>query len=434
MSNSYFYFQMAEALDLAKTTKEMAVRYIRGVHESLKNRDIGLMPPLAAGYQKQRVEAEFQKFMTAQTTIIAAIKDANDKNQEYQQIQDMDEMCAELYGKFHDYNKQIGKAGDPLLGGHAAPRKAPENLVDFDGSHSKWPGFRDLFKALVIDVDYSVLERFLLLRKHCKGPAEEIVAGYPPIEASFALAWDSLKDIFEDTYSITQSLVDKLIDLAPVKSRGVVEMRRVIDTFRSTLRQLQAMGIDVDAWDAMMINMLARKVPPGMVHEWEQQRNKKDAPKLIDFTTYLDGKARLRVFATECQSTRRQQPPANNANSTSNNFNAVASNDGRRPLFTSKGGPRLCHKCKGEHLIYQCPEFAAMADVKQREAEAARLNLCANCLRFGHSLADCKGEGCRECQGAKHNRLLCPKPRAQKRDNQRVNFASKKQKKSNAGD
>lgn len=46
---------------------------------------------------------------------------------------------------------------------HGRPKRAPENMVDFDGSHAKWPAFRDLFKALVVDAEYSELECFLLL-------------------------------------------------------------------------------------------------------------------------------------------------------------------------------------------------------------------------------------------------------------------------------
>lgn len=84
-----------------------------------------------------------------------------------------------------------------------------------------------------------------------------MVAGYAPVAASFALAWESLREIFEDAYSIVQALIDKLIDLAPAKNKTVVEMRRVIDTFRSTLRQLEGMQLEVLAWDAVMVNLFS---------------------------------------------------------------------------------------------------------------------------------------------------------------------------------
>jgi hypothetical protein len=294
---------MAETEDIALAIKEIAFKYIKGVYTSFMEKDPSSFPPSSLEYQHRRAQVEFDKYMGATTAVIAKATDKAVKDALLVEINEADMMLGEIFAWATPQKQPPSSESErSVIVSQGKPKRAPENMSNFDGSHLKWPEFRDLFKALVIDAGYSELECFLLLRKHCKGASEEVVAGYAPIAASFVMAWESLKDIFEDSYSIIQSLIDKLIELAPAKSKSVIEMRRVIDTFRSTIRQLEGMDLDTFGWDAIMVNLLARKMPIGTVHEWEQQRDKNEIPALADFMTFLDGKARLRVFVSEYQS------------------------------------------------------------------------------------------------------------------------------------
>jgi hypothetical protein len=448
---------MADAAVISLAIKEIAFKYIKGVHASFMEKDPATFPASSLEYQRRRAQVEFDKYMGATTAVIAATTDRAAKDALLIEMNEVDTMLAEIFVWATPPNRaQSTESERSVVVSQGKPKRAPENMSNFDGSHSKWPAFRDLFKALVIDAEYSELECFLLLRKHCKGASEEVIAGYAPVAASFAMAWESLKDIFEDSYSIIQSLVDKLIELAPAKSKSVIEMRRVIDTFRSTIRQLEGMGLDTLGWDAFLVNLLARKMPIGTVHDWEQQRDKNELPTLADFMTFLDGKARLRVFASEYQGgyNRRQQSQGatngntgagvNSQNTNQNPFalrpsntqqgqgNAMQGNaqhgqgnENRRPTFTTKGGPRVCFQCKGDHYIFACPDVVNL-DLKAKDAIIHKLGVCKNCLRQGHAANACEREGCRECAGVKHNRLLCPKPRGPKRGAPQVNHVAEK--------
>lgn len=458
----------SETEEMTLAVKELSLNYIRSVHENIVVRDASAFGAAALEYQRRRVQVEFDKYMAAVTAIIARTTEKVAKDALLAEMQDADIMHADIYSWATPTapRPQSVVSVDTVAMSQGRPRRAPENMSDFDGSHSKWPAFRDLFKALVVDAEYSELECFLLLRKYCKGPSEEVVAGYAPVAASFVPAWESLKEIFEDKYSIVQALVDKLMELAPTKNKTVVEMRRVIDTFRSTLRQLESMGLQVQAWDAIMVNLLARKMPPSTVHDWEQHRDQNAVPSLKEFMAFLDGKARLRIFTSEYQGgfNRKQQPqgaPNGNTgaapvtqnpfarqqgarpqgtgqqsvdqrNAGQQNFDQRstgqqgASNSGRKPLFTSRGGPKVCYKCKADHLIYSCPEFTSITEPKARETFINKLGLCNNCFRPTHATNDCDREGCRDCGGARHNRSLCPKSRQQKRGAPQVNHVAEK--------
>lgn len=302
---------------VATAAMEMSKAYLLKTHKKWAETDMTNTSLLGVRYQLKRAQVEFDKYMNAITVAIAHAENKEAKDALLVAMAEVEDVHAELHVMFGEevahqeppQNDNTFMAPPPPNG----PRKAPENLADFNGTHENWPAF--------IDVGYSELESFLLLRKHCKGPAEEIVTGYSPVAASFKSAWDALKDVFEDSYSITQSLVDKLFDLPATKNRSVAEMRRVIDTVRSTLRQLKTMGATVDRWDPMVMNLLARKAPTNMVQEWEQNRNKNEQPSLDELLTFLDGKARLRHFVSEFQGNRRRDgQPSTNVNGTASNL------------------------------------------------------------------------------------------------------------------
>lgn len=70
------------------------------------------------------------------------------------------------------------------------------------------------------------------------------------------------------------------------------------------------------------------------------------------------------------------------------------------------------------HYIRNCSEFLKLSPV-DRTTRAKQLNLCINCLRFGHKNFVCKLSNCRKCNG-RHNTLLHhPKPELGSRQNQR---------------
>lgn len=161
--------------------------------------------------------------------------------------------------------------------------------------------------------------------------------------------------------------------------------------------------------------------------------------------TFLDGKARLRIFATEYQGGFNRKPqaqgtPSNDSGTvapvapeqnpfakqsgprqhnsghqgaSSQGLNQArpsqqgtnqqgvtqqsANNGNRRSMFVARNGPRVYFKCKADHLIYACPEFTILNDFKTREVFINKLGLCMNCFNPNHVTNDCTTEGCRGC-------------------------------------
>lgn len=119
--------------------------------------------------------------------------------------------------------------------------KSPEGLGEFDGTHAKWPQFRDLFSALVGSQDYLNMNKLLYLKNACAGPAALAIRGYEPAQDCYEEAWKALDAIYEDDYAVTQALIDRLVNMSTARDIGVIELRRTIDTTTSTLRQLSSL-------------------------------------------------------------------------------------------------------------------------------------------------------------------------------------------------
>lgn len=294
----------------------------------------------------------------------------------------------------------------------------PEGLGQFDGTHANWPPFRDLFIALVDSRPYASLNKLLYLKKACTGAAALTLAGYDPLEDCYQEAWNNLKSIYNDDYAVTQALVDRIIDLPMAISSEVHELRRIIDTITSTLRQLTALKNDVSQWDPIVINHITRKLPSNIVESWEQQRKRTDIPKLNEFLEFLDSRARARVFATGSTSATTaaaNKREAKGFNQRHDNHMAKGQNlnykakGGERPLFQSLGKRKGCRHCTGDHSLGYCP---ILKDKKwpERKRIIVGLGVCWNCLNFGHYSFRCERPGCSNsaCKGDKHHQLICP--------------------------
>lgn len=420
--------------------RDTALVYIKRIFNSTKTADMDALTKAGAQYQLRRLETDFEKFQNAQTTMIGAAKSEGEKESLLKQIGEIDEMYRALYEKY----SPIAEAEDPNRtrffppnqnGFEERSRKPIEGLADFDGTHQKWPAFRDLFQALAIDVGVSKLECLLLLRKHCKGPSEQMLEGYELVEASFELAWDYLKEIYEDKYSIVQSLIDRLIDMEPASGKVPMDTRRVVDTLRSTLRQLCAMKMPTNQWDALMINVAARKLPPAVIREWEKERKVGVMPTFEELLLFIDARSRLRLFNPPVKNTNTNfSKPETNVRRNENKMSGEAFRSWRPPSkplgapATStgppSGRPSNCFKCQGQHYLRACPEILAIANLKARETELLKYVKCLNCLTSRHATNECTAHACKACDGEKHNHILCPKNRGQKRDGGAIHHTS----------
>lgn len=189
----------------------------------------------------------------------------------------------------------------------------------------------------------------------------------------------------------------------------------MIDTITSTNRQLISMGYQCDHWAPIVMNLLARKLPKVTMGEWEQARRIDVPPSLDDLITFLEGRARLRVFSavTPSQSTGQ----AEKENKPSGGRHYQRGPEQARPMRPhnvegTNQGQSSCLKCRGAHPLFRCPELTNARTVQDRRQALMGVRACWNCLQGGHLATHCPKSPCMKCN-IKHNRLLCPQQERQ---------------------
>lgn len=79
-----------------------------------------------------------------------------------------------------------------------------------------------------------------------------------------------------------------------------------------------------------------------------------------------------------------------------------------RSEFYARVAEPGCPFCGDDHRGYRCLQFKQL-NLQMRWYHALNMDVCLNCLRFGHSSFRCFGEGaCKSC-GTRHNSVLCPR-------------------------
>lgn len=80
------------------------------------------------------------------------------------------------------------------------------NLPTFSGKFEDWPGYRDLFRSMVLgDPSLSKIEQLHYLKTSVKGDAEQLIRNLPSMEENLEQAWDLLTTYFENKRLLVRS-------------------------------------------------------------------------------------------------------------------------------------------------------------------------------------------------------------------------------------
>lgn len=319
----------------------------------------------------------------------------------------------------------------------------PPEPGEFNGNPSEWPAFRDRFKAEVHEKDMDNVTKLIYLQKACVGQAKETLGHWQPIAINYAKAWASLEQKFNDPYRLEQSLVKDIMRMPRATEETHSSLRKVIDVTANTVRQLEAMGVPVNQWDSMLINILVHRLPRTTADAWEQRRDVDKKPTLQELMTFLEAKARGRIY-TDSQSTRARPYDRTQVQERSNErsggqgyrhernqnryrrngghhdgqrrendgYNNRRYNNEQKPAIEQSGQSSRpagsgvqCYQCKQQHPLYRCEEFLKKT-IEERSALVQSWSICANCLR-AHA-GECYASECFRCNKM-HNSVLCPK-------------------------
>lgn len=316
--------------------------------------------------------------------------------------------------KIHDFRAlgaQAQQSGSPTPNNFKSNVKLPTmQLPTFDGNYEQWEHFRDMFLALV-DQDSSIdnIRKFYYLSTALTGAAAKVIKSINVTSDNYAVAWQLLKDRYEDKDIITRNHIKAIVEMRQVSGDIKNSLREFTDDLQVHIRSLESLGEPVDQWSSLLNYIIWKKLDTDTQDEWEEFLVSKKIKRpdhaifinfLVERCKFLEKKDKSnnneinRVFKQNKGIENREK------------FNSSKFQFHKKPSVSHFAGKRdsLCQHCGGEHYIYSCKKLRSLP-VTARLAEIKKLNLCINCLRSNHRSNECTAGGCKRC-AKKHNTML----------------------------
>lgn len=272
----------------------------------------------------------------------------------------------------------ISNSSENLI--HAQVKLPTLKLPEFRGSYQEWVPFHETFNSLIeTNTSLNNIQKFHYLLSCLKGEAAQVIGSLEISDANYGVAWNLLRDRYQNRRMIIHNHVRALFELQPVKTESYTALRKFLDEFQKHLRALSALNQETDKWDTLLIYLLCSKLDTITKTEFEKSIQNQDDPTVKGLCVFLNNRCQL----------------LETVDSGKSNFRIKAH------LATQKSN---CSFCNRAHYNYQCDILKQMTPA-QRMTEIDKQKLCVNCLRPGHGAGNCKFGSCKICH-KKHNTLL----------------------------
>ncbi|XP_011687495.1 PREDICTED: uncharacterized protein LOC105449812 [Wasmannia auropunctata] len=262
-------------------------------------------------------------------------------------------------------------------------------LPKFSGLLTEWVNFRDIFESLVANNEVlSNVQRLHYLKSSLTGAAQLILKNTTVTDANYEIAWNALKNRYENKRVIVSAHINNILDAPNMKADTTSEFKRVYDTVTDSLAALRC--LERSTIDDFIVIIAARKLDPHTRTEWElSQGNTTEPPSFTKLTDFLLS----RIVALEA------------ANGNSDNPSNKSHRASSTKSLASMVNNTKCPMCNESHPLYQYANFKLLS-LDKRMAVARQHRCCFNCLSKGHIPSKCPSRNrCKRCQ-RKHNTLF----------------------------
>ena len=264
-------------------------------------------------------------------------------------------------------------------------------MPTFTGAYTDWVSFNDLFQAAVSSSSLlSDSERLNYLKACINGDAAKLFSSLRITDANYPIAWQLLKDRYDNTPSIVHAHLQAIWSQSSMKVESGSGLRKLHETTNEHLRALEALGQPVNQCSAVLVFCIADKLDAESRKQWQlKMQKRKNVLRWDNLSKFLDERSRA------LESGAIKVIPQ-----------ASKMSDQREPRHQSYAASITCSEiCDVEHKLHACPEFKKMS-TSQKYDLVKKKRACFNCLQTGHSVSECGSKfSCRECK-AKHHTLL----------------------------
>ena len=291
------------------------------------------------------------------------------------------------------FNKERSFVNEGLLNSIKVP---PCDTEVFFGGYAQWPTFRDMFKAVFGDHPHLTDgQKLYHLRNKTKGEAGKIVQRFPLCDDNFNLAWEALKDRFENKRILVTQQLKKLFSINTIATEQCSSIRNIQYTVNDSLSILKTYKIPVGEWDPILIHLVSSKLPDETLRSWEDSLiSYTDVPKWSELDEFLSKRVKMLESISDLKKTNK--PKEHFPKQGSHAFLTNVDN------FKSQN---KCPICNTNHPLKYCSKFKAMT-INEKYSFISKHKMCENCLSPRHQKQKCNSKfTCFHCHKS-HNTLL----------------------------
>ena len=230
------------------------------------------------------------------------------------------------------------------------------------------------------------VEKLSYLKLALKGDAAQIVSSLLVTDTNYDIAKRKVEERYNNKRSIVKAHLAAIHALPVIKKKSSVELCKLLESTKEHVQALEALGLPVDQWDAILVYWLHEKLDAESRKQFELAHPGTDVLTFKELTTFMDRRSRA-------------------LESSSHQHEASVPKTTPKKVFQEAYSSTVEHsascqmkECNGSHSIFQCDRFKQLG-TRERKAVVSKLKLCMNCLGQ-HFVADCPSKfSCRTCNG-----------------------------------
>ncbi|XP_073820653.1 uncharacterized protein [Musca autumnalis] len=252
----------------------------------------------------------------------------------------------------------------------------------FEGDYLSWPSFRDLFTAIYVNnKKLSPVEKLFHLFQKTSGEAREINRHIPLTAEGFTIAWDNLRNQYENKRILVNSQLRILFNLAHCGQESASCLKKLQRDVTNCISVLELYKIDVKSWDPIFVYQCSSRMPKLTLSLWEQSlANKTELPRWDELNKFLTDRFQALENVADMTSANCGQP-SQGSRPKSNQFDRSK----QFKVHHTKVSDPKCRLCKGAHTLKSCPKFLSM-DFRGRLNVVKRENKFLNCLTMSQAV------------------------------------------------
>lgn len=306
----------------------------------------------------------------------------------------------------------------------STPKVSEISLPKFGGKRTEWSPWAALVQSTVINTNLAVHNKIAVIYAALEGAAKACV-GIPEgrDEAELDRIWNKLQEVYENKYLLTRAHIAIFMDLTALSAPSPSKMQIMIDKTQHSIRALERLGVKANHWDALICDILLRKLDPETLNAWEMSRDVDSLPNLQKFFDFMHKRIQAVLNARpdsvgaqrETSNANKRRRDESNREWKAERSTQNASNDtpvaGPEPSERLRRYGRCPYQpaCKDKqlHFLWNCRAFRLLEN-KDRRDFLVKSGICTRCVVEKHEASGCNARTCGKCQNDMHNTILCP--------------------------